>query len=339
MKSIVTLLLISIQIQCLVGYCKVPKTCKTRNMIEKTVGTYQSFLICSIKQQSQLDFDTNETDCKQREESVILFKPDKSESNSILGPKSIDLPSLIRYLNLFQSPISLQFESFKGFELFLFDSNISLTANFTQLELVICTECEFNFYLGEKQMRSCDDYENFHPRSIFQFFSDYFQDVYLFLSEPKNKICPLAFKSVDSLLYYIIGYNSYFSRRLIEFSNETFADLNSTIIQLEIRIENVEIDFRLIHPSVFQETKFIYVLNQVKSIHTDFFLNLTNVKNILFDSTYFRSLIHRQGIEWIRNINKNLDVNISDWNELKMHIKQAFFMIIDFQNNVRSDSG
>ena len=318
--------------------CEIPKYCEKRDMFISFNEWHQKHIICTIKRNSQLRFDIDKRNanidpkvCNKTAIDFVKIKPGVFESNVILSAKSIDVKSLIQYISTIKSRFHLEFNFLKGFDLRLFhdsDSEINRTVNFDYLMTLSCHECSLRFYIGEKQMKSCEDFNNFSsPSSIFNFYNVFYEGtkykfsksfiLYLRDESTDNKICPLAFKNVLISLLALIGDNSYFSQRLIKFSNETFDDLNSTIIFLAIYIRNVEVDFELIHPSIFQQTSFITFYNNVKSIYPDFFLNFKNVQNIQFRTHEFRSLIHQKGICWIKSINRDFNVNLSD--ELEMY--------------------
>jgi hypothetical protein len=133
---------------------------------------------------------------------------------------------------------------------------------------------------------SCQDYYNSSNKSVFQFFSSLqkknngLYSLSLTLAESKDKICPLAFNNLIINSFILYGENSYFSRIVIEFSNDTFDDLNTAIPYVEINIGNVEIDFGLLHPSVFQKIQFLYFNDKVKSISEGFFLKFKSIEII-----------------------------------------------------------
>lgn len=111
--------------------------------------------------------------------------------------------------------------------------------------------------------------------------------MFLTLAESiKDKICPLAFNNLILNSFYLYGENSYFSRRVIEFSNDTFDDLNTDIPYVEINIGNVEIDFGLLHPSVFQKLRYLFFNDKIKSISEGFFLKFKSIKDIHFKTRY-----------------------------------------------------
>ena len=227
--------------------------------------------------------------------------------------------------NMYQR-YTLEFQSFKGFDLQLFhDSGINKTTKFGFLTELTFIECSHRFYIGDKQMKSCQDFydlaQNYStPSSIFNIANILYEANQLNLQtfrlnlqdESKYKLCPLALKNVMIGRLFLNGENSFFSRRIVKFSNETFADLNTTITELHIDIGNVEVDFELVHPSIFIETNLISISSKIKSIHPDLFVKLKKMKKIELETTEFRSFMHQHGIEWIKNINRDLNVNLSD---------------------------
>ena len=314
--------------------CEIPKYCEIKDMNIFFADSHKNHLICSIKESSQLRFDIDKRNekidqnkCNKTKMYPLIIKPGLFESNVKLSGKSVDAKSLVKYISTINS---LEFQSFKGFDLQLFQySDINKSTSFDYLSSLSFKECLLKFYIGDKLMKSCQDYydsaENlstsiFHC-NVFQQFKENPISFSLFLAELKDKICPLAFKNVLIEFLQLNGENSYFSQRTIKFSNETFNDLNSNIIYLTINIGNVEIDLDLVHPSVFQQTKSIYIYNGVKSIHPGLFLKLKSIKTIHFESLYLRSFIHRQGIDWIMSINRDARVSLSDQQQVNEWFK------------------
>ena len=318
----------------------IPTSCVKRDIKIYFDGQVFNYIICSIKEGSQLRFDIDEKNWKINQNRlckpyIIVIKPGLFESNVKLSRKSIDVKSLVQYVSKIYN--YLEFDSLQGFDLQLFQGDEKNKTFYIKsknnLRSLWFKECSLRFYIGDKQMKSCQDYYdpviNFTtPRSIFHLYNNF--SLYLTLSDLKEKICPLAFKNVIALFFNLKGDNSYFSQRLIKFSNETFADLNTTITKLEIEIGNVEVDFKLVHPSVFKEIKSIIINNKIKSIHPDLFLEFKRIKRIDLYHLEFKSLIHKQGIDWIKNINRDLKVNLSDQIEVKACFKNKSAVFIRF---------
>lgn len=103
----------------------------------------------------------------------------------------------------------------------------------------------------------------------------------------------------------------------MKFSNETFNDSNPSIIGLQLfHSENIALDSTFLNPSVFKNLLFIQVKCSLSSISIELFTSLKNLYIIHFETIYFRKLIHRNGIEWIRGINRDLHVNLSNLNDI-----------------------
>ena len=271
----------------------IPTSCEKKDMNVYLGKQPYNYIICSIKEDSQLRFDVDKKNenitqnrCGIYDFLYIIIKPDRFFNSKVkLSRKSIDAKSFLQYISTIQSGYSIEFQSFKGFDLQLFhDSDINIATKFNMLFTLTFIEPSLRFYIGDKQMKSCQDFydlaQNFSsPSSIFNIINMFYKGsifnyktYYLNLkNESKDKLCPLVFKNVLMERLYLFGDNSFFSRRLIKFSNETFADLNTTISELHIDIANVEVNFELVHPSIFQETELIAFSKKNKINSSGFF--------------------------------------------------------------------
>lgn len=158
--------------------CEMPKYCKKRDMSIYYNEGNKYYVTCSIKGSSQLKFDINKNNenidrngCNKTGIGYIKIKPGLFESNVKLGGKSIDVKSFVQYISTIKSRFILEFDSFQGFDLQFFqNSKINRTLNFDYLISLACNECLLKFYIGEKQMKSCQDFHdsanNFSAPSI-----------------------------------------------------------------------------------------------------------------------------------------------------------------------------
>ena len=86
--------------------------------------------------------------------------------------------------------------------------------------------------------------------------------------EYKFKLCPLLFNntwinelSLDGLT------NTFYKKNILEFENQTFNSLNSTIFLINIyKSENVDLDLNFLNPSVFKYLNEIYLFSFEKSL-------------------------------------------------------------------------
>lgn len=216
------------------------------------------------------------------------------------------------------------FQHFKGFDLNLFDDSMDQSHYYFFSALAYSS---LDFYLGEKKMNSCQDFINAtanysnDPIPIFQFFSkiNTFR-LEIILDESQNRLCPLAFKNVFLINLELHGENSFYSKRLISFSNETFQNLNSIIFHLIIYIPNVEIDKNLIHSNVFKNLEVVKFHGKIKKIHNDVFHQMKMIREFHFQNIYLRHIMHTSGIDWLKSLNRDVNVDTEkdiDFNRLK----------------------
>lgn len=235
----------------------------------------------------------------------------KLDSRAILG-KRFGIKKLFSYLRHIITSIFLNIVNAKGFDLDFFESTNDDSKY--AIDNLICVRCQFNFYKNGKLANSCKDIGNSSISSIFQF--TYFEDkIHMILGECefKETLCPLVFKDSSLERLIVTGLiDSFYKKSILRFSNETFNDLNSTVYQVELFIENVNIDSQLFHPSVFEYVTEIFLKGFVNSVDPNIFKPLTMLLFVSFETAHFRKLIHKNGIEWIKQVNNHIHVNLSD---------------------------
>ena len=240
----------------------------------------------------------------------------KLDSSVILG-KSFGIKKLFSYLNYIITSIYLNIVNANGFELDFDIDFFESTNNNSKYAIVnlLCVRCQFNFYKNGKSANSCKDIGKSSILSIFQF--TYFGDQVLGECEFKETLCPLVFKNSKLNFLIVTGLiDSFYKKSILRFSNETFSDLNSIIYQVEFFIENVNIDSQMFHPSVFEDVISIILKGSVNSIDPYVFKPLTQLLSVGFETAHFRKLIHKNGIEWIKQINNHIHVNLSDYDNI-----------------------
>ena len=332
---------------CAENYCNIPDNCEILKTRELILDDKYKYLSCMIKSESKIGFKkwaTNETKISKNCNNLndisfyMYFKtsryyPSKFHKNAVDFKQFSDFIS-----NNSNGLVQIEFHLFKGFDIDLFDQNdldyMSHTPFNNSIDLYVF-ECDFEFYNEEKRIETCEEMSKVidlnEPKSIFQIPS-FLNSVAinLVLNEVKTKICPLVFRNVYIDIITMKGYNSFYSRRILIFSNDTFSSIsiNTSINALLLKIPNVDIDLNFLNPSVFQNLHNLEISNKVRSIQSNLFSKLRNISTITIEQEYFRNLIHNGGIEWIKNINKGLDVNISDSNDLKGNSHHIKYIII-----------
>ena len=317
-------------------YCNIPKECKVIDKTKRQLPTNQRQLICLLNDGSQLRFNKSLINNEESENCQLLNKNETEEL--IIRPakeRSFKLKKgMIQLKNLIEFTrgsdfikLNLIFELFNGFEINLFDEMSFGKRTNDVYEIYInisCIYCTFDFYLGDKLLKTCEDFNeainstnSTNPRSIFQLFTNVSKKkMILHLSESSTDICPLAFRDFQVKRFQIFGENTFISRRLLTFSQERFQDLNSNIKSLDIFIENVDLDFNFLHPSVFKNLKKVVILNKVNKIDPELFHILDNVTEIYLTLENMRNLMHTNGIEWIKNINKDVNCDINNISQI-----------------------
>ena len=207
--------------------CEIPKYCEKSNMDIFFNKKHKYHIICSLKESEQLRFDINKKNksidldrCLFTDIVSVKIKPDELfQSNVKLTRNSIDVKSLFQFLFTVLSYYDLEFDSIEGFDLQLFhESDITRKIKFNLIKSLKFFESSLRFYIGDKQMKSCQDFYssavNFSaPNSIFNIVNMLYEgnkhsNKPFFINlqnESKDKICPLVFKNVIMSKLYLNG--------------------------------------------------------------------------------------------------------------------------------------
>ena len=321
--------------------CEISKECELLAVTKRHLPTNQKRLICRLNDDSRLQFNqsliTSNEKVKSCQIKELIIRP-KKENSLKLKSGLIDYKSLIEYTKSFNKNQEVIFELFNGFQVNLFDEIKSdIILNDTAISFLYCT---LDFYSGDKLLKSCQDFQeatnSTNIRSIFQLLSKNYLKIEL--SETKNKICPLVFKDLEIYKLEIIGENTFYSKRLLTISPEKFQDLNVIITKIEIDIDNADLDFDFLHPSVFKNLKSIIIHSKMRKIDENLFHILKNVTHILIKLDYMRSLMHKNGIEWIRNINKDVNCDLNNSSQIREYSHQKRLKFIQHELEIKSKS-
>lgn len=327
--------------------CKIPDKCYQISLMDNIQNKSFKGISCFIESGSKIDFNisfiaSGSNDCKslRKKPCEIFFRTSRYRPKK-LGKNAFDLVSFSEYLTSKELwSINIIFDSFTGFDIDLFELTQREQMSFSKLgntKIVACYMCVFDFYKDNKRIESCDEMtastDLVGPRSILQLFSIIpTSKIQLFLTEFKRRICPLAFKNFFAVEFMLSGSNSYFSQRLLKFANDTTnssSNLNSYVRDLVLEISNVRVDFELINPMVFEQLNRIYVKGHVDFIHPDLFVKFTFLFEIYIQTEYFKSIMHKGGIGWVKNIKRGLNVNQSDSSSLWRNLEKTSFISLD----------
>ena len=332
--------------------CNIPTECSIIRQKIRHVSTNKKCIRCLLNDGSRLTFNKSieniaKNACKKLETNDIndFYLRPKKEGSIKLDKEMIDLKGLIGFVWINNYTfINIYIQFFNGFDLDLYDDSIDMD-NGLDLEYYlyilkmrskfILEFSSLNFYLGEKKITTCEELieTRSNTKSIFQIASRLTNNLGLFLAEYKNKMCPLLFKNTYILKLVIVGEKSFYSNKILSFSNHTIKDLKATIKTLEIYVNNIELNTDLLHPDVFNKVMLMKVFTKVNKIHPYLFLELYKVAQIHLQNVYLRSLMHNSGIEWIKNINKNISCNLENLDQSIEYMRLLKFIILECFNN------
>lgn len=96
--------------------------------------------------------------------------------------------------------------------------------------------------------------------------------------------------------------------------------LNSSVSELKLDSFNIDLDTNLLNTHIFRSIRLLYIEGRVNSIQSDLFENFHELRVMHIRADSFRQLMSRRhGIEWIRSINKWMNVNMSDQLEINQN--------------------
>ena len=333
--------------------CKLPSGCKIGNVhhpfnlfgYEKTSLEIPG-LLCDIRdEQFQFKYpmpwpllkpydendikpeDQCEIDAKYR--SLIEFR----FHNNLVLNRHFNLTNLLDYLYYFRKYNSAIFVNLNGFELdILNDSNQnSSIISQGEIEYFNCIKCKMDFYSNGRLLQTCQDIidsnqnNNSLIRSLFQIQINISIDIsdglnmILFAPQFKTILCPLVFTNSNITYFNLIGLSDrFYKKNLLKIENRTFDDLKSRITYLQfINVDNINIDSNLLNPSVFRNTEQILFSGQVNMIDGNSLNALGILNKIEFLKDNYREMIHKNGIKWMRYLNPDLNVNLSNFREIE----------------------
>lgn len=255
---------------------------------------------------------------KQPTGRTIIMSIRANQKNSILGINS-DLLKLVEYSMLYFQPfrLFLRYYDFKGIRID------------TKIELKIKISIEFyqtKLYFYDQHNQLIDDCDSFERNN--KQFKDFFNPQklnYLYLAFTnvvyKTPLCETFFKNSKlKEISFKSNYKTYFRKNLVEIRRGSRSEsLNSTITSLEIQGYEIHLTQQILNENVFKRTTQFY-FNSLDKVENDIFKSIDHISFIMFDAINFLCVVRRQGISWIKSINSNLNVNLSDIKEVNKNI-------------------
>jgi len=315
--------------------CKIPEGCKV-DYFNVIGAIYKVFfkklsMKCDLKSAHPFPFDGNSPLLRKNEYCEIdntipevILKWNKKEL-SILD-STFNLSNFLNYIYYFSGYVTVCMINLKGINITLLGGNFNdwMTQN-SWIDNLYIVNSEMSFYIGKEKNRSCQDfYENVSEiNSIFQI-KKYNGNIVVWLTNCKfrEKICPLVFNNskIEQLLINNLA-NTFFKKNLLQFDkNSLFYEVNSNIYNLMLQnVQNIDLDTNLVNPSVFQSIRSIRVHGYVNSVSNYLFDQYFDLFHIEFQIAHVRKMFHKTGIEWIKTINHNIDVNVSNPGNLMVY--------------------
>ena len=258
----------------------------------------------------------------------IYFQPD---SDLIL-----DDVWILKFINFF-NPVEfrsyqLHFNKVKGIKI---DHPFKIET-WSKFDIKVYNKVQFYNKYGNP-IRKCDDYMNLTSKNgvlikpLGQF------DM---LFENLGETCELAFRNanINKLTLYRL-YDSYYKSNLVRFTKYSFKlTLNSNISMLEI-VESYEIDlnYEIMNENIFEMTVFLIIDGELRSIQSDLFKSFKRLKHLYIKPSNFLRIVRSQGIDWIRGLNSDLDLDLDNSTELKHLISRIVTIVTNKRNNYIRD--
>ena len=316
--------------------CEIPKGCRLE-LIENGLGDEESVYAKSPKIWCEFNDDFYEFKFDEKTESntrqncseldkkysIYAFRWTTSSNKLALLETRFNFSKAQRYFSYFkgqETTLHTYFIDIKGFDINILDYN-SMSKRFFRFWRISFVNCHLDFYHVKRKINSCQEFIKLNLtqiESIFQIKTDknnMLNWIELNNVEYKHSICPFLFSNTNIRYLTLTGLiDTFYKTNVLSFSNETFPTLNSKIIQLSLyRINSIKLDLNLVHRSVFNVTSVISINGgSLNSISEKIFRHMINLSNFKIYSRTFRKINHKQGIEWIRQMNYDLNVNFSN---------------------------
>ena len=304
--------------------CDLPERCRIGN--EGDIPGYYliykiSSIFCDINSQTfefkfSQSITDNETCVLEKNQSLnsINFRWMSNDLTAL--EKKFNFSNVIRYFDYFEGwSLNVYFWYLKGFDVNFLDKNYSSN----KLINININNCRLDFYHNKKKMNSCQDFAHSNITEIQSIFQIEQSTVSLNFEEYKQKICPLVFMNSRIQILEMSGLiETFYKKNLLSFSSEEInARLDSQIRVLDLKNGfNLYLDLDILNPSVFNYTEDIRIRDSfLNRINGDIFEHLKNLLRIEIDEESFRKINHKQGINWIRQWNHDVNVNLSNIHE------------------------
>ena len=239
------------------------------------------------------------------------------------------IEEISHYLKHRLSSHSYYMRNIKGFDI---NYNISISSTISYV-VIYFYDSTFEFYSNGTLIRSCDDLKpGIDPRPFFRNIVSFGTTLNLKTVKFTTRICPLVFHSmsngqikIDCLI------DTFYKRNLLEFHHlDNVTDINSSVKELFLyNTEKVEFNSVLLNNLVFKNVEMLGIYGELKSIQTGLFRSFKRLKYFIMDPFFIRPLFHRQGADWLRDLNSDVYVDLENRSQIESLIKINKYLIFD----------
>ena len=315
--------------------CRIENVYYSENQLYKEFVTDREIL-CDVNEEFEFIFEGPTPSLNKSDEKCFLysFSVDDADDSLIYQTKitfkwmssnileeRFNFTNVIRYFSYFFEPrVYLNLWGIKGFDVNFLGRNYNNTWENSSIFTIALSDCRLSFYHNKRKINSCQDFIDFNITQIASIFQiafyeyDYTKEIELKNIEYKGTICPLVFQNGKFIHLTLIDLaDSFYKKNVLTFPNETYPHLNSSIKGIELHnCYNIKIDSKMLHQSVFYNLRSLSIVTgSLKSISGNVFKNFNHFYILMMNPRIFRKINHKQGIEWIRQMNFGLNVNFS----------------------------
>ena len=303
--------------------CYLPERCRIEgvypNLFNEKGYRKESTIMCDINDEFEFNPSSNFTAqdrCYTNTDiQHFIFEWTSPNELNILETR-FNFTNAVSYIRYLDNSAYIKFWDIIGFDvnirdyMYLFDKKLTKTIEFENSRL--------DFYHNKRRIDSCQDFIDLNItkiESIFQISMDSSQFFFLNTVEYKRDICPFVFSNMD-IVYFVITDNvdTFYKKNVLRFSSEIYTELNSSISCLMLeRASNINLDLNLMHPSVFNYTFSLLIRSGfLNSIDGEIFRHLESLSEICLNRMIFRKINHKQGIKWIKQMNHDINVDVTN---------------------------
>lgn len=312
--------------------CVLPNGCALeKNIFSMNLLSYQNLNIYCNNPNSKYDlamFNRSGLNCDLRKTQKqnalnlqqgalhLAINPSDYKKETILH-RHLNLLNLLEYSGDFWFFNYVRFINFKGIRL-----ETQLEISHSKYHFLEFYNTDLYFY-DQKQrvIKNCDDLDEKSGLSCFLSKKNLgnakyrftlnidFKQVYF-----KTPICETVFINCTFVqISFSNIFNTYIKSNILKITNSSYnAAWNTEITTLAIDGYNIHLTRSILNPNVFKNVN-IMKLKNIFSIQTEIFRPFNQLRRIFFIYEDFEKLVRRQGIDWIKSINWDVNVNASNF--------------------------